>query len=177
METIGYVLVSCSILFVYYDTTKHRIGKIPGQKGFLNLSPGLWALATFGLWIVAFPLYLLNRSKLIDKAKQHPYEVSNRRRYITIFVLIVLLLLPMFGLMVSTGTEMIILEEKAVGAVNQLIRKQLGRDIEIECVKVTIDDQFADNYYRGMATLSNGNELKMIIQLKGDDVYVKIPEQ
>ena len=49
-----YLIVAASILFVYYDTTKNKIGKISGEKGFLNLSPGLWAIATWLLWIVAW---------------------------------------------------------------------------------------------------------------------------
>ncbi|GJQ22150.1 MAG: hypothetical protein HBSIN02_25050 [Bacteroidia bacterium] len=69
-------------LIVYYDASKNRIGKIPGEKGFTNASAGMWSLSCWILWFIVFPLYLLNRNQLLEKAKQHPQEPSRLRNLI-----------------------------------------------------------------------------------------------
>ena len=64
--------------FVYLDATKHKIGKVPEVKGIANMSAGVWALCTFGLAIVALPLYLIKRPELITRAAVHPVEPTRR---------------------------------------------------------------------------------------------------
>ncbi len=78
MENIMLLVVAGSGLFVYYDASKRKIGKIPDRKGLFNLSAGGWAAATMLLWIVAFPAYLIKRGKLIEEAVAKP-QVSNSR--------------------------------------------------------------------------------------------------
>ena len=65
-------------LIIYYDDTKHKIGKIPEEKTFFNVQAGAWAFGMFVLWILFFPLYLYKRSELIEKAKANPREASYR---------------------------------------------------------------------------------------------------
>ncbi|MFC6634023.1 hypothetical protein [Microbulbifer taiwanensis] len=72
-----YLIVAASALWVYLDATKHRIGKTP-EGGFLNASAGGLAIATMLLWVVALPLYLINRNKLKKKAEEHPVTVKAR---------------------------------------------------------------------------------------------------
>jgi hypothetical protein len=72
------LIVVLSALYVYYDATKHRIGKIAGEAGFANLHAGGWAICTLLLWIVAFPLYLFKRKALIAKASDHPIDARHR---------------------------------------------------------------------------------------------------
>ena len=73
---IAVALVAISAVWVYLDATKNKIGKNPGEKGMFNMSAGAWGAATLGLWIVAFPSYLIKRSDLIEKAKENPVDVK-----------------------------------------------------------------------------------------------------
>ncbi|CAI8974376.1 hypothetical protein EMIT047CA2_90177 [Pseudomonas soli] len=44
-------------------------------------------------------------------------------------------------------------------------------------VAVTIDDEPKSNFYIAHALLDKGNELRITIQDKGDNIYVTIPKQ
>lgn len=88
------MVVTVSALIVYYDASKNKIGSIPGEKGFTNADAGIWATSTLLLWIIAFPIYLLNRSQLIEKAKLNPREPSQWRN--TIFVILSIFVLLSF---------------------------------------------------------------------------------
>jgi len=93
MEILMWLLVPGSILFVYYDATKNRIGKVAGENGFLNMSAGMWTIGTWLLWIIVFPLYIIKRDELIEKAKQNPVAVPEGKRKVilgTIFAIAVL---------------------------------------------------------------------------------------
>lgn len=92
IETVVYSLLIASIFFVYFDATKHKVGKIPNEKRFTNLSAGMWAFCTAMLWIIAFPLYLISRKKLIEKAKEHPQEVPKTRRTVMLGIIGILFL-------------------------------------------------------------------------------------
>ncbi len=69
---IMYLLIIGSAFFVYFNVGKHKIGKIPDEKGLFNNSTGMWTIGTLLLWIVFFPAYLIERSELITKAKEKP---------------------------------------------------------------------------------------------------------
>lgn len=71
-------VVTLSAVFVYFDATKNKIGKLPDNKGFLNMSAGMWSFGVLLLWILIFPLYLIKRSSLIGIAKENPQDVSLR---------------------------------------------------------------------------------------------------
>ncbi|WP_373054441.1 hypothetical protein [Thioalkalivibrio sp.] len=77
-NAIVVMVIAATAVWVYWDATGHRIGKVPGQGGFFNLSAGAWAVATLILWIVAFPAYLLQRSKLIARAEEYPVLAGGR---------------------------------------------------------------------------------------------------
>lgn len=103
------LLISACIIFVYYDATKNKIGKISSEKGFLNMKAGWWAVFTMLLWIVGFPLYLIKRKKLLEKADKNPVEPSSWRKiWLGLFILIfllnlaVIILAPMFLKYVAT---------------------------------------------------------------------------
>lgn len=101
--TLIYLIVIGSILFVYFDATKNKIGKVPGEKGFTNMSAGVWAIGTWLLWIVAFPLYLINRKKLIEKAQNSPQEVPETRRKIILGLISVVFIAVLFNGVLSGG--------------------------------------------------------------------------
>jgi len=96
MSIISYLVVGC-MLFVYIDATRNKIGKNPEIKRFTNMSAGMWTTGTGLLWIIVFPLYLINRKKLIDLAAENPQRVPSFRRY-TIIGLIAAMYILMLGI-------------------------------------------------------------------------------
>ena len=115
------VLVCVSAFWVYWDATGHKIGKLPDEKGTFNISAGSWAMVTLLLWIVGFPAYLINRSRLIEKAKESP--VDSKLRYGGATVLAVLALCASFGAysMYSTGTLPNCNSPEVVQLTNQIV--------------------------------------------------------
>jgi hypothetical protein len=73
-----WLVVCASAMWVYYDATRHKIGKIPNKSGMTNMSAGAWAVVTFFMWIVGLPVYLINRQRLIQEASTSPVEPSGR---------------------------------------------------------------------------------------------------
>ncbi len=81
------LLVWGSAAWVYWDATDKKIGKIPGEKGFSNMSAGGWGTVTALLWLVGFPVYLSKRNSLVERAKTQPIEVKRRWLKLSIFCL------------------------------------------------------------------------------------------
>lgn len=103
INNIIYLLVIWSVLFVYVDATHNKIGKIPGKKGMLNNSAGVWSIGTLLLWIVVFPLYLINRKILMEKAQNSPQEVPETRRKIILGMISVVFIAVLFNGVLSGG--------------------------------------------------------------------------
>lgn len=53
------IIVILSAIFVYWDVKRNGIRKVKGLKSVTNMSPAGWFWATLGLWIIAFPVYLI----------------------------------------------------------------------------------------------------------------------
>ncbi len=96
MEFINLIIV-LSTFFVYWDCTRNHIGKNSTEKGLLNNSAGVWTIGTCLLWIVVFPLYLINRKKLKQKAIDVPQVVPSLRRNVTLGLLFVISVLIVVG--------------------------------------------------------------------------------
>lgn len=151
---IIYLLVIGSMFFVYFDTTKNKIGKIPGEKGLLNMSPGMWTVGTWLLWIVFFPLYLINRSKLIEKAKEHPQETSEKKRKIILGIIAVIFVLVLInGIGGGTGSDILadvsgVWRGDSDGAMVtiDLLSDQKTVDINGNTIPVSIKDIDHDNH-------------------------------
>ena len=73
------LLIVVSWVWVYFDATRNKIGKVGDDIGIFNMHAGAWAIATIGLWIIAFPAYLIKRKSLIEKAKLNPVEPVGRQ--------------------------------------------------------------------------------------------------
>lgn len=71
-------VVAVSAVWVYLDASALRIGRVEGERGFLNVSAGAWGVATLLLWIVALPAYLANRKQLEQRALTAPRESPGR---------------------------------------------------------------------------------------------------
>lgn len=91
------LIVVLSALFIYYDCTRNHIGKIPAEKSMLNNSAGVWAVGTCLLWIVVFPLYLINRKKLKQKAVVSPQVVPSLKRNLILGFFFLISLLVVVG--------------------------------------------------------------------------------
>ncbi len=72
------VAVVICALWVYWDATGNKIGKVSGTGGLFNMSAGAWATVTMFLWIIGFPSYVIKRSALINTAKSHAVDVKGR---------------------------------------------------------------------------------------------------
>lgn len=124
MENIMMFIVLGSALYVYYDASRHKIGKIPGDKGFFNLSAGMWATATLLLWIIAFPAYLIKRKSLIEKAKANPQESSNRNVKLGIMAGIIGLV---FMLNVMSGSPLPVNDERELILAFERINNEINK--------------------------------------------------
>ncbi|MGE8541954.1 MAG: hypothetical protein ACN6NX_11655 [Acinetobacter sp.] len=95
LTVLGHILYIigclCSI-WVYIDASGHKIGNTP-EGGYLSISAAWWAILSFILWIVVFPIYLIKRQKLIDLAKQYPVEPKARNLKIGLFSLVAIFLI------------------------------------------------------------------------------------
>lgn len=74
------LIIAFTPLWVYLDATKNKIGQVIGsdETKNINFSAGGWAISILALWIIAFPVYLMQRRKLIEKAQKYPVTVENR---------------------------------------------------------------------------------------------------
>lgn len=78
ITSIAWLVVGASAALVYLDAAAHRIGKIEGDKSFTNISAGAWGVCVLLIWVVGVPLYLANRSRLVDRAKEQPRDSGMR---------------------------------------------------------------------------------------------------
>lgn len=101
MGTLIYFIIIASAAFVYWDATKNRIGKTSDAKTLSNSPAWLWALGVLLIWIVAFPLYLVKRKELIQKARENPVKVPMKQKKIVLGalggILVVVLVGGLFG--------------------------------------------------------------------------------
>ena len=67
------------------------------------------------------------------------------------------------------------LEESAKPIVTQIIKKKF--QVDIECAKVKITEKTDATHYNAIATLNNGNDIKIIIEDRDEMLFVSIPEQ
>lgn len=177
MEYLIGLVVIASALFVYYDATKNKVGKIPDERGFLNMSPSLWALSILLLWIIVFPLYLINRSKLIMKAKEKPQYTSDIRNNVVFGGLAVLfflvLIMALMNIFLPSNSSKSNIEDSTIPTVTQILQNQLGA-AGVECVEVDITEEFAQDCYKAIATLNTAKQLNITIQVKEDQIFVTI---
>ena len=91
-----------------------------------------------------------------------------------LFMLVALVLFGM-GILTGCGSRESVLEESAKPLVSKLIVTQLGGSAK--CLKVTISEKVDDKHYKANAALDNGNDLRIMIEDRGDQIYVTIPVQ
>ena len=114
-----------------------------------------------GWWAVLLvPVYLWKRATLLQRPKLH-FGV-----WIVSFA-------------VSIGLAFVLesrtLQDAARPVVTEIIREQLGGSAK--CIRVRITDDIGGGYYKAVATLDNGNDIRILIEARGDMIYVTIPRR
>ena len=162
---IGLAIVIGSSIWVFNDAKK--IGVTKGQlPGIADLSPGGWLVACLGLWIISFPTYILKRGALL-KANQKGSDSTA----VTIGGLAVVAMFVVLSVMGLQQAKHSMLEASAQEVVTNIVH---GNGGSASCIRVKITEKVSDSAYRATATLSNGNDLPVIITDEGERIHVSI---
>ncbi|CAL95245.1 hypothetical membrane protein [Azoarcus olearius] len=123
--------------------------KAAGQKAPMN-------------WMVFLvPVYLWKRADLLNQKKHYFWA------WIAAFV---------FSIMIGIGGSQAMIEEAACPVVTNIIKSQLFGSAT--CKAVSITEEVSSGFYKAVATLDNGNELRITIEERRDgQIYVQIPNQ
>lgn len=115
------------------------------------------------LWGVLFlPVYLWKRAT-ITKGSRIPFIVIVASLACIIFIGI-------------PHREEVALEEAACPLVTTILKENNGTTAP-KCMKVTIQDKVTDKFYKATATLDNGNDINVTLELTGDrNFYVRVPD-
>ena len=89
-------------------------------------------------------------------------------------VCFVALFLAMASFFAGCGNDSA-LEETAVEVVNDILEENV--DDPAKCIAVKITEKITDNHYKAIATLDNGNDISVLVEERGDMVYVTIPSE
>ena len=81
---------------------------------------------------------------------------------------------PVSDLIANLLINEAVLEESAIPLVTDILKDELGSEAA-KCVAVKITEQVSDNQYKALATLDNGNDIKIMIEDCDDMVRVTIP--
>ncbi|EGZ0346476.1 hypothetical protein GR732_003334 [Escherichia coli] len=114
------------------------------------------------LWgVFLLPVYLWKRAT-ITKGSRVP------------FIIIVASLAWIIFIGIPHKDE-VALEEAACPLVTTILKENNGSTAP-KCMKVTIEDKVTDKFYRATATLDNGNDINITLELTGDrNFYVRVP--
>lgn len=121
-----FLVVVLSSIWVYYDATSNKIGKIKGIKGMFNMSAGGWCLVTLLLWIVGFPSYLIKRKALTTIANENPIEYSAAKKSIAFFLLSLILVAGAFlfySNMPTGASNVAMIKRSTIGACPHTVEK------------------------------------------------------
>jgi hypothetical protein len=111
-------------------------------------------------WAILVPAYLWMRA---SRLKQKPLYFWG---WIVAFAL---------SIMVGMGGDLAVIEESAVPIVTELLQDELGSDASV-CKAVEIVEEVSEGFYKAKATLANGNDIDITIELQGEDeLFVQIP--
>jgi uncharacterized lipoprotein YehR (DUF1307 family) len=103
---------------------------------------------------------------------------GNRKNVITLLAAVLLSGILICGLLAGCGNRRELIEKTAVKTVNRMIDQHFGKENSVKCINVTIDEEPSKNFYIATALLDTGAEIKITIEVKGDDaIRVVIPNQ
>jgi uncharacterized lipoprotein YehR (DUF1307 family) len=102
----------------------------------------------------------------------------NRKNVRTLLATVLLAGMLICGLLTGCGNKREVIEKAAVKSVNQIIEENFGKGNGAKCINVTIKEEPSENFYIATALLDTGAEIKITIEVKGDDaIRVVIPNQ
>lgn len=90
-----------------------------------------------------------------------------------IIALSVTVILFIVGGIIGCSTASPKIEESAVSLVNQIIEENYGSN-GAECTKVKILKEISKNFYYALATLDNGNDLRIYIEYMPESNYIEV---
>lgn len=110
-------------------------------------------------WAIVVPVYLWKRANILGHAKTYFYA------WIVSFIVL--------AMTINFADEQLEIEKAACPLVTDIIHDQFHQTSS--CLKVAIDDEPRDDFYRATAYLDNGREVDITIQKKKDQIFVRIP--
>ncbi len=111
----------------------------------------------------------------IELEKQGGTSIGAAIGFAVAFIAIIILVAIVAEGRSSVGGNTSSIEQSACPLVTQIIHEQLKGSADCKVVKITED--VGNNFYKAKAILDNGNDLKITIERKGKNIYVKIPNQ
>ena len=103
---------------------------------------------------------------------------GNRKSVKTLLTAVLLGGMLISCLLAGCGNKREVIEKTAVKTVNQIIEENFGKGKGAKCINVTIKEEPSENFYIATALLDTGAEIKITIEVKGDDaIRVVIPNQ
>ncbi|MBK5073621.1 hypothetical protein I2492_09965 [Budviciaceae bacterium CWB-B4] len=110
------------------------------------------------IWIIFFPVYIWQRVSLFHR---------NYRPLCILYFLIYIVLI-----MFSYKQD---IADTSCKVTTDIIKEQFNSDTK--CLKVVLGEEITKNHYKGIAQLSNGKSLNIIVEERKDMIYVTIPYQ
>lgn len=77
-HVIYMVTIYLAAIWIYWDATGNKIGRVPEGAGVLNMSAGMWSVGAMLFWFFFLPAYLIKRRSLVKLSKTQPIEVKGR---------------------------------------------------------------------------------------------------
>jgi len=141
------------LLFFALNTVFYFVDRQQLRKSDCD-APSLW-------WVILIvPVYLWRRATITRQSKTH---------FAAWIVSLVV------SLALTVGLDKRPLEDDARPLVTQIIHEQLRGSAK--CVRVKITENLGDGYFKAVATLDNGRDVRILIEQRRDMVYVTIPKQ
>ncbi len=107
-------------------------------------------------WIFLVPVYLWKRAEMLGQSKN----------YFAAWMVMFFLSFPLHDWVYES-----LLAESACPLVTE-IAEQYGSDLE--CKRVEIESEISSGFYKGTATMSDGDELKITIEDMGKEIQVRV---
>jgi hypothetical protein len=135
------------------------------------IEDGYWAVfigLAINIWILICYQQVLEGifSKLYEKIK---FKLSSKLAYLVLAIAV------LFGVLIAFKGVDNLIEDSAVPLVSEIIKKELGANAAV-CKKVEIEKEISPNLYRAKAILNNGSTIKIVIEIKGENMQICIPE-
>lgn len=112
-------------------------------------------------WLLLTPVYVWKRCELFDKGRTLFWAQVGSLAFAVV--------LSVVSMNIAIDSD---LADSAKPVVSQILQEN---GYSISCVKVDVNETVTDSFYKGTATLSNGREVPITIEIRpNDQIYVQI---